>query len=177
MTCIVALVEDGKVYIGGDSAGIAGLSLSTRKDRKVFINGEFIFGFTSSFRMGQLLRYSLVPPKNLENKDIYQFMVTDFINSVRDCLKNGGYASKNNETESGGVFLVGYKGRLFKIESDYQVGEVYDNFECCGCGEEFAKGSLFSTQDMQVEDRLNIALKSASKFSAGVCEPFYIESI
>ena len=50
------------MYIGGDRAGVAGLSLTVRADEKVFQNGEFLMGFTTSFRMGQLLRYSLKPP-------------------------------------------------------------------------------------------------------------------
>ena len=63
MTCIVGLEHKGKVYIGGDSAGVAGYSLSVRADQKVFINGNFIFGFTSSFRMGQILRFGFNPPR------------------------------------------------------------------------------------------------------------------
>ena len=52
MTCIVGLVENGKVYIGGDSAGVAGLDVRMRSDEKVFTKGNMIFGYTSSFRMG-----------------------------------------------------------------------------------------------------------------------------
>ena len=36
MTCIAAIAEKGKVYIGGDSAGVAGLDLTIRADEKVF---------------------------------------------------------------------------------------------------------------------------------------------
>ena len=42
MTCIVGLVEKGNVYIGGDSAGVGGYSLTVRADRKVFRNGDFV---------------------------------------------------------------------------------------------------------------------------------------
>jgi ATP-dependent protease HslVU (ClpYQ) peptidase subunit len=62
MTCIVGMVENGKVYIGGDSAGVSGFDYHIREDQKVFQNGDMIFGFTSSFRMGQLLQYSLKIP-------------------------------------------------------------------------------------------------------------------
>lgn len=62
MTCIVGLVDKGSIYMGGDSAGVAGLSVTTRADEKVFLNGPFIMGFTTSFRMGQILRYKFVPP-------------------------------------------------------------------------------------------------------------------
>lgn len=59
LTCIVALKQRDKVYIGGDSAGTSSFSLKStiRKDSKVFIKkdgseNEWLFGFTSSFRMG-----------------------------------------------------------------------------------------------------------------------------
>lgn len=67
MTCIVGLVENNKVYIGGDSAGVAGLSLMKRADEKVFKKDEFIFGFTSSFRMGQLIGGNFQIAKSLLN--------------------------------------------------------------------------------------------------------------
>ena len=94
MTCIVGLVHEGVVYIGGDSAGVGGMSLTVRADEKVFQNGEFLMGFTTSFRMGQLLRYSLKPPRRHPDDEINQFMVVTFTNAVRECLKAGGWASK-----------------------------------------------------------------------------------
>lgn len=71
MTCIVGLVDQGNVWIGGDSAGVGGYDLMLRADQKVFRNGDFLMGFTSSFRMGQLLRYKLSPPKLHSDDDIY----------------------------------------------------------------------------------------------------------
>ena len=62
MTCIVAIAEKNVVYVGADSLGSNGNKIITRKDTKIFIRKPFIFGFTSSYRMGQLLRYSLVIP-------------------------------------------------------------------------------------------------------------------
>ena len=118
MTCIVGLVDNGKVYIGADSVGANGNSASIRADRKVFFNDEYLIGFTTSFRMGQLLRYSFSPPKRShfvvgDNDTIERFMATTFIDSLRDCLKEGGFARKHEEAESAGQFLVGYRGQLF----------------------------------------------------------------
>jgi ATP-dependent protease HslVU (ClpYQ) peptidase subunit len=178
MTCIAGLVHDGKVYIGGDSAGVDGrYSLTVRADRKVFRNGDFIMGFTSSFRMGQLLAYALKPPRRHPDDDVYAYMVTEFIDAVRECLKKGGYAEKKNETEQAGTFLVGYVGRLFCIEDDYQVGENVDGFAACGCGDLIALGALSATNGQKPEARVKAALKAAERFSAGVRQPFHIESI
>jgi len=176
MTCIVGLVHGAKVYIGGDSAGVGGYSLTVRADRKVFRNGDFVMGFTTSFRMGQLLRHALVPPKRYPDADIDKFMVTDFVNAVRDCLKSGGYAERHNEAEHGGVFLVGYAGRLFRIDRDYQVGEAADGFDAVGCGHELAQGAMYANRTGEPLERLRVALEAAERFSAGVRGPFHFES-
>lgn len=178
MTCIVGIVDGKDVYIGGDSAGVAGLSLTVRADRKVFRNGDFLFGFTSSFRMGQLLAHSFTPPKRYSDDDVDKYMVTTFIDGVRACLKTGGFAEKSNEAEQGGTFLVGYQGRLFKIESDYQVGFTDDGYDACGCGEQIALGNLFATKPfMKPIDRVMMALAAAEQHSAGVRGPFHVEKL
>ena len=177
MTAIAGLCKNRKVYMGGDSAGVnKSLDLSVRADRKVFKNGDFLFGFTSSFRMGQLLQYSLIPPKRYPEKDIFEFLAVDFINAVRRCLKNGGYAKKDDEVETGGCFLIGYAGRLFEIQCDYQVAEATLPFAAVGCGAVYILGSLY-TSTGDPKKRILKALHAAQEFSAGVREPFYIESI
>jgi ATP-dependent protease HslVU (ClpYQ) peptidase subunit len=176
MTCIVGIKEDGIVYIGGDSAGVGGLSLTVRADPKVFIKGEFIMGFTSSFRMGELLQYKLPIPLRPQEVDIYEYMVTSFVDAVRDCLKNGGYARKDKEAEEAGTFLVGYRGRLFCIESDYQVRESTFPYDAVGCGADIALGAMFSTEGMP-ENRILNALEAAEQFSAGVRRPFKVLKI
>lgn len=177
MTCIAGLVDNGKVWIGGDSAGVTGFDVCIRSDSKVFKVGDFIFGFTTSFRMGQLLRFSFTPPKRHSDKDIMAYMVTDFIDGIRKCFKDGGFANKSNDVETGGTFLVGHEGRLFCIESDYQVGEPSDYYHAVGCGESYAKGSFYSTKQLSASKRIELALKSAEHHSAGVRGPFTILSI
>lgn len=178
MTCIAGVIHNGKVFIGGDSAGVGGMSLSVRADKKVFQNGEFLFGFTSSFRMGQVLQYSFTPPKQHPDKDTMSFMVTDFVNAVRSAFQAAGVASKNNEVESCGTFLVGYRGRLFSIQDDYQVGEAACGYDAVGCGQDIALGSLYATVDMaDGKARVGRALHAAEAHSAGVRGPFTIQSI
>lgn len=177
MTCIVGLVNEGKVYMGADSAGVGGLDIVTRKDPKVFLNGEFLIGYTTSFRMGQILRYSFSPPKPREGVEPYKYMCTEFIDTLITALKDKGFAKVDNNVVRGGVFLVGYRGSLFIIESDFQVGEVYKNYDSVGCGYAYALGSLYSTEKAGIgpKARVKLALAAAQEFSAGVREPFLIE--
>jgi ATP-dependent protease HslVU (ClpYQ) peptidase subunit len=178
MTCIVGLVHGQHVYIGGDSAGVGDWSLTHRKDKKVFRNGEFVFGFTSSFRMGQLLQYKLAPPLLSVDQDVMAYMATDFVDAVRSVLKDGGYAKvKDSHSEEGGTFLVGCRDRLFAVHGDFQVSESLHGFAACGCGSDIALGSMHSTRSwVDPEARIVEALQAADTFSAGVAGPFHIES-
>ena len=173
MTCIVGLVQDGRVYMGGDSAGVSGLDMTVRADPKVFRNGHLIIGCTSSFRMRDLLQYGFVPPEQTE-PDMTRWMVRDVIPAMRACFKDGGFASKDAEKESGGTLLVGCHGRLFFVDGDYQVGIPQDGFMAVGCGDQVAHGSLFSTAGLPPEERVLIALRAAERFSAGVRAPFVV---
>jgi len=177
MTCIIGLEHDGLVSIGGDSAGVNGwLSIRIRVDEKVFINGPMIFGFTSSFRMGQLLRYSLSIPEQLPScTDDYKFMCTTFIDAVRQCLKTGGYAKVKDGEDHGGEFLIGYRGKLYHVHGDFQVGRSLRPFDACGCGEEYALGAMWNgSLDPYPEERIRRGLACASNFSAGVSPPFLV---
>lgn len=177
MTCIVGFVEGNTVWIGGDSAGVGGWSLTVRADVKVFKNGPMLFGFTTSFRMGQLLRWALTVPDHDPRVDIEKYMCTTFIDAVRECLKTHGWAEKDKEQESGGCFLVGYRGRLFKVDNDYQVGVPADGYDAAGCGDQIACGAMFAAAHLGGRERVELALRAAERFSAGVRGPFIVESL
>lgn len=174
-TCIVGIEHEGHVYIGGDSAGVKGLSIQTRRDEKVFKNEDFVMGFTSSFRMGQVLRYAFVPPEHSPRKDDMEYLVTDFIDAVREAYKESGFMSKDEESnsaESGGTFLLGYKGNLYIVDDDFQVGQTHDGYAAVGCGSDLALGSLYTSSFSDPVERMEVALKAAAHFSAGVRGPF-----
>jgi ATP-dependent protease HslVU (ClpYQ) peptidase subunit len=177
MTCIVGIKAEGKVFIGGDSAGVSGWNLYRRADVKVFQKGSFLIGFTTSYRMGQLIRYKFQPPDIKDQQDVFEYMVVDFVDALRECLKDGGFAKVENQQEEGGVFLVGFRGRLFEIDSDYHVGENLDSCAAVGSGMEYALGSLYSTRGRSPVGRIEKALDAAAYYSIGVCEPFIIEEM
>lgn len=177
MTAIAGLMaDDGKVWIGGDSAGIAGFSRTVRSDVKVFTNAGYIFGFTDSFRMGQLIRCAWVPPQPANNEDVYEFLVTRFIDELRTMLKAGGYAEVHNNVETGGSFLMGFRGQLYSVESDFQVGIPAIGYAAMGCGDDLVLGSLHTSAygNLSPRTRITRALDAASAFSAGVCPPYTI---
>lgn len=172
MTCIVGYVDKEGVYIGGDSAAISDddLSYNIRSDEKVFSKGEFIFGYCESFRMGQLLRFKLKIPSHPKGMDNYQYMVTIFVDAVKRCFLDNDYHEMMSD--EGGSFMVGYKGKLYVVMSDYQVAMQKENFAALGCGESFALGAFYASPEKDPIKKMEIALGAAVAFSMGVKPPF-----
>ena len=178
MTCIVGLVDDSRVWMGGDSASAnAYEELTLKANPKVFHNKSFLIGSTGSGRLGDLLQYSLDVPEQPERMDVRHFIVTLFIDAVRQCLKKGGYQKKDDEREIGGTFLVGYSGRLFRVCNDFQVVERAIGFDAVGCADIIACGAMYATAEQKPRERILTALQASELFSTGVRGPFTIKSI
>lgn len=178
MTCIIGLAHEGTVYIGADSAsGTDGTwEVRATKVPKVFRLGDFLIGYTTSFRMGQILHYHLeVRPQESEGDNL-SYMVRVFIPAVRACLKEHGFSKIENNQEEGGFFLVGYRGRLYSIASDFQVNEMADGLDALGCGREYALGAMmaFESEGIPPPERIFRSLAIAACFSGGVIGPFRV---
>lgn len=109
--------------------------------------------------------------------EIEEYLVTTFINAVRDCLKSGGFAKKEDEQEEGGTFLVGFRGRLFEVQDDYQVTESVNGYAAVGSGARIALGSLYATPHLMPEQRIELALQAASQYDAYVRPPYLIQCL
>jgi ATP-dependent protease HslVU (ClpYQ) peptidase subunit len=62
---------------------------------------------------------------------------------LRTVAKKAAIAEVQNSVESLGKFLVGVRGRLFCIESDFQVGEGVQDYAAVGSGSAYALGAMF----------------------------------
>jgi len=180
MTCVVGLVENGVGYIGVDSLGSNNFTKTIREDSKVFKmkdTDKGIIGYTSSFRMGQLLQYAggLVDKRDEPNIN-HEYLVTKFIPNIRNLFSSQGYERNNSGEAQGGSFLLVYDDKLYHIQSDYQVGIPVDGYDACGSGEYHANAALFATEglDMKPEERIVLALRAAQKFVTSVEAPFHI---
>jgi len=184
MTCIVAIAQNGVVYMGSDHAASddkTGWILS-RKEPKCFKVGQYGIAFTDSFRMGQILQYSWTPPKytpTKTNSGLDKFMRTKFIDSVKQAFKDNGYGSigSASEEDTGGIFIVGVEGRIFTIDEDFHVGENVVNYMAEGSGGMIALGALYATKNQKNPRlRLKSALEAATEFNMSVAAPYtYIQ--
>lgn len=176
MTCIVALKQNNKMYLAGDSIGYGDYTWAvTRKDPKVFkVKGRNILvGYTTSFRMGQLLMFNskIFPKKGPYN---FEYMVTKVVPNLIKVYEENGFEKKQTDGQrDGGTFIVAFKDKFFEVQDDFQVQEVYEPFSACGCGRSTALASLMSTTHMKDPlERLRIAMEVTAKIMPGVAGPF-----
>lgn len=176
MTCIAGLAFQGSVYMGGDSAAIDGQDLEVRGDPKVFRNGEYLIGFSESFRVGQVLQYRFSAPSygGLTGRELTCFLSRKFIDDMWDSLAKAGVDV--NKGLPGSVML-GAAGRLFVIYQDFHVAEPLPGYAAIGCGLGPAVGSLYSTPDRAPRERIELALEASLAHCTGVRPPFTIEEL
>lgn len=140
MTCIVGVeTENGKVVMGGDVLGSNGHSKSEYSESKVYKHSKMIFGYTSTYRFGQIVELMLddneiyIPE---DPSDIYGWLVRVFVPKLRKTLTENG--------SEGGYMLMGIKGQLWSIQSDFSVLRAVRGYNSVGSGDTFAKGSMYT---------------------------------
>ena len=179
MTCLVGIGDGERVWIGADSAGVEGTYLEVRADQKVFKNGDFLMAFCGSFRVRDIAQYAFNPPSQPTRMSEREFLVTKFLEDFRDVLyEHGARHSKNDVESMDGGCLVGYRGEVYAISEDFQIGTIADGYAALGCGAEVALGALHATQTskMSPSRRVKLALEASERWSGGVRGPFKILS-
>jgi ATP-dependent protease HslVU (ClpYQ) peptidase subunit len=177
MTCVIGLVQRKRIYIGADSAAVGNRFIRTTNLPKVFRKGPFLIGYCGSFRMGQVLEYCLEVPAQRKDEPVTSFLVNGFIEGVRSALKAKGVAAVEQNKEKGGQFLVGYKGRLYSVNSDFHVGDMLDEFDCIGSGAPVALGAMKALEGLGPKQRIERALEITAYYTPDVCGPFHILSM
>lgn len=178
MTVVVGVRGKDGVVLAADTAGTAGYDQREREDGKTFVLSPLVaIGFTTSYRMGQILRYDLSLPKLPLGSDEYEWAVKDFVPAARAVLKSGGFAKVSEGVERGGTFLLAVRNRLFAVEDDFQVAEDSVPWATCGSGGSIAAGHLAGLVGAEREDSIDdgriegvavAAVESARTLNAGV---------
>ena len=181
MTAIVGLIaDDGSIYMGGDSCGTnkAG-DQDVYQNKKVFCPvyaPEFIMGSCGSFRLMQVLRFHLNPPRPLPGspEEFEEYIATGFSAALYKAFSRAGLFDDSIGEGIDGLFLVGYQGSIARIEGCLQAVIPRKKYIATGSGEAYAKGSLHATEGQDPGARVYAALKAAAEFSALVTEPFEV---
>jgi len=145
MTLIVGvdltLGKNKYLYMAGDKCGSDGFTKDLHVKPKVFRRNNLAFGYTSSFRMGQILEYSKMS-KDLPDWTDESNVYTSFVDWAKTAMKDGGYLEENKGVVSGGNFIF-YNGKsLFEVQDDFSILVPEDGLLAVGAGEYHAKAIM-----------------------------------
>jgi hypothetical protein len=166
VTCIVGIVEDSVIYMGGDRAASDEVSIVSMKQPKVYIRDEWIYGYAGNIGEGQWINYiSLPSPEG----DVEKILKTKIAPLLRKSIEND-----RDSSDTG--FLIGARGRLFELSvEDWGVIEISES--SIGSGSQFALGSLYTSIGKDSIDRIGLALGSAITYSPTCQGPIDIISL
>lgn len=174
MTCIIGLEHNGTAYVGADSSVAEGWTVRESLLPKVFQRDVFLIGSTGSIRLNQLLWQHLDVRAQHEDENDSTYIVCGFIEAVRGCLKTHGYAKVDSNVEEGGFFLVGHRGKVYRVSNSYGISRVADGYTAVGCGAEYALGAMKALVSLEPVERIRQSLAIAEHFSGGVIGPFTV---
>lgn len=173
MTCIVAIEDNNKVIMGGDRLGSNGYTGAPVSESKVFKKGGVMIGYTSSFRMGQLLQHALEIPALPAEINLDKWVAIDFMQAIRKAYKDNGWDKEKDGAAEGGSFLLAIGNRCYEIQDDYSYIRHISGEYAVGSGKHYALGSLRSTRGRATATKRIIeSLETAAEYVVSVSAPF-----
>ena len=172
MSVVVAIKENGKIYLGADSQVTRGgtrVSLSNPNNYKIWkVRGvdNCLMAHVGNLRDACAIRImnNLVREIDAIHNEInFEYVVGRIAPMIIDELKEYNYISKDGRFDfMDSRFLFAYKDLLYVIGSDSSVIEV-DDCIAIGSGECQAIGSLITTVDEEdSQSRIIKAIKSSA---------------
>jgi len=171
MSVIVAIKENGIVYMGADSQVTKGNSRATLKNENnykiwnVLGTKNCVMGGVGAMRDANVVRLmdDLVTDYNMYRNHIsYAFMVKKIVPDIVGELRHYGFLANDKYIDGlNSSFLFAYQDQLYSIGRDCSVLEV-DDFVAIGSGECEAIGSLLSTEGLRPEERIIKAIKASA---------------
>lgn len=174
MTTIIGIEYNNKSVVLADSrvTGDDGRIYSHPVMKKIAKRGAFIIAGAGEVAACDIAQNIWVPPTFTakDKKDIYRFMITKAMPSLRKCLVDNGYNFESDKKEGMRFqFLIAVGGELFDIDEDLTVMKSDDNVYSIGSGGPYALGALYAGAEPMK------AMEIAAKVSAYTFPPFYIE--
>lgn len=186
MTCIVGYVDktSQKVYIGGDSCSVnSHLEYRVVTNPKVFERDGIVFGFTSTWRFGQLVQHMMHYPAREIGQTPIEYLCRLWVPALQTVLTDNGHLATNGASEDvnyghshSGNALIGIDDELFYLNGDFSVIQSADGMYSVGCGSDYAMGALMILDNTKNTSQAKVisALEVAERLSGGVRGPFLI---
>lgn len=171
MSVVVAIKENGKIYIGADSQVTKGGTRTTLKNEnnykvwRVIGAPHCLMAHVGNLRDANVVRLmdDLVTDYNIYREHIgFDFVVKKVVPDIIEELNHYGLLKDGKNAEYlESSFLFAYKDQLWMISQDKSVIEVED-YVSIGSGADQAIGSLLSTEGQNPKERIVKAIKSSA---------------
>jgi len=170
VTTIIAIQHRNKVVFGADSQVTAGNGRVQRHVEMVKISqrGSFLIAGSGEVAPCDIAQHIWKPPspKGVEWNDLYHFMISKVIPSLKQCFKENEYKWDKEEEEDKFNFLIALGGQVFEIADDMSLTLDSSGFYGIGSGSSYAIGAL------EAGAKLEEALEIAARNDAYTSPPF-----
>lgn len=169
MSVVIAIKENGVIYLGADSQSTKGgtrMTLSNPNNYKIWTVDECdncLMGHVGSVREGQIVHVNGLPideldvlHKAIDWKFVVKYIVPCIFKEVKTC---GCIEEKDTMMDSS--YLFAYQDNVYAINCDGTVLQVDDYF-AIGSGANEAMSSLASTEGLDPETRITKAIIATS---------------
>ena len=171
MSVVVAIKENGKVYIGADSQVTRGGTRTTLKNEnnykiwRVIGAPHCLMAQVGTLRDANVVRLmpNLVTDYNIYREHIgFDFVVKKVVPDIVEELTKYGFLKEGEKTDVlDSCFLFAFEDQLWSIGQDKSVIEIED-YVAIGSGSDQAIGSLLSTEGQNPKERIVKAIKSSA---------------
>ena len=172
MTTIVAIQYPDRVVFGADNQVTApnGRKYNHEKMVKISERGKFLIAGSGEVIACDLAQHLWNPPtpNATEKKDIYHFVISKVIPSLKQCFKDNDYKldADSSDGENRFSFLISVAGEVFEIADDFSVSMTDHGFYGVGSGSSYAIGALHAGAEIE------FALEIASRNDVYTSGPF-----
>lgn len=170
MTTIVGIQnEDGCILVADSRVSDdSGRVWSHPEMTKINKRGAFLIAGSGEVGPCDIAQHLWNPPAltAADRKDVYHFMITKAMPSLRECLKKNGYNFDEAHSKDDGArfqFLMAVNGILFDVGDDLSVMKSADGYYGVGSGAPFALGALHAGANPEeaVEIACSLSIYSA----------------
>lgn len=157
MTTIVAIQYADGVVMGSDSLVTADRKYNHPKMAKITTSGPYLIAGSGEVAACDIVQHIWEPPipTVADKKDLYHFMISVIIPSMKKCFKENEYKWDAEDDETKFAFLIAIEGEVFEIADDLSVCLDAAGFYGIGSGSSIALGALRAKAEMT--DALQIA--------------------
>lgn len=174
MTTIIGIEYSDRSVLVADSrvTDDAGRIYAHKAMKKISQRGALLIAGAGEVAPCDIAQNIWNPPQFTakDKKDVYRYMITKVMPSLRKCLTDNGYNFEEDKKDGMRFqFLISVGGEIFDIDEDLSVMKSDDNFYAIGSGGPYALGALYAGAEPE------LAMEIASKVSAYSAPPFYQE--